>query len=151
MRVRWTTIAAGDLAHIVDYIRKEDIAAARRVAQTIHGNVAGLRTFPHRGRIGLAENTRELVFAPWPYIAVYEIIGDQVQVSSYPSRRAGLALRTFPTRVGFCLAGRNSARDRCAKLAPGGVVNGDVSEQQSPAQDREVRNEISKLRWDASG
>jgi plasmid stabilization system protein ParE len=80
MRVRWTTTAAGDLAQIVEYIRKDDPAAARRVAQTIFGSVAGLHTFPSRGRIGLAENTRELVFAPWPYIAVYEIIGNQVQI-----------------------------------------------------------------------
>ena len=42
--------------------------------------MAALRTFPQRGRIGLAKDTRELVFAPWPYIAVYEIIEDQVQV-----------------------------------------------------------------------
>jgi len=55
MRVRWTTAAAGDLAHIVEYIRKDDPAAARRVVQTIYGNIAKLRTFPHRGRIGLAE------------------------------------------------------------------------------------------------
>ena len=76
MRVRWTTTAAGDLAHIVDYIRKDNPAAARRIAQTIYGNVAALRTFPQRGRIGLAENTRELVCIPWPYIAVYEIVQD---------------------------------------------------------------------------
>ena len=80
MRVRWTTTAAGDLAHIVDYIRKDNPGAARRVAQIIYQGIAGLRKFPNIGRIGLAENTRELVFSPWPYIAVYEIIGDQVQV-----------------------------------------------------------------------
>jgi len=80
MRVRWTTRAADDLAHIVDYIRKDNPAAARRVAQTIYQGIAGLRKFPNIGRIGLAENTRELVFSPWPYIAVYEIVEDQVQV-----------------------------------------------------------------------
>jgi len=80
MRVRWTTKAADDLAGIVEYIRKDNPASARRVAQTIFQSVAGLRKFPNRGRIGLAENTRELTFAPWPYIAVYEIIDDQVQV-----------------------------------------------------------------------
>jgi len=80
MRVRWTTTAAGDLAHIVEYIRKDDPAAARRVAQAIVGGVAGLRTFPSRGRIGFVENTRELVCTPSPYIAVYQIIGDHVQV-----------------------------------------------------------------------
>ncbi|SPE38627.1 putative toxin Y4kP [Candidatus Sulfopaludibacter sp. SbA6] len=80
MRIRWTTLAADDLAGIVEYIRKDKPEAARRVAQTIFDGIAGLRTFPNRGRIGRAENTRELVFAPWPYIAVYEVLEDQVQV-----------------------------------------------------------------------
>lgn len=31
MRVRWTTTAADDLANIVEYIRKDNPAAARRV------------------------------------------------------------------------------------------------------------------------
>ena len=80
MRVRWTGKAADDLAQIVEYIRKDNPAAARRVAQAIYKNIAELRAFPRLGRVGLVENTRELVFAPWPYIAVYEIIEDQVQV-----------------------------------------------------------------------
>jgi len=80
MRVRWTTKAADDLAHIVEYIRKDNPAAALRVARAIYQGVAGLPKYPNIGRIGLAENTRELIFPPWPYIAVYEIIGDQVQV-----------------------------------------------------------------------
>lgn len=80
MRVRWTTTAADDLANIVAYIRKDNPAAALRVAQSILEGVDALSNFPYRGRIGLAQNTRELVFAPWPYIAVYEITHDQVQV-----------------------------------------------------------------------
>jgi addiction module RelE/StbE family toxin len=80
MRVRWTATAAGDLASIVEYIRKDNPAAALRVARTIYRGVSRLGRFPNAGRIGLAENTRELVFAPWPYIAVYEIVGDQVQL-----------------------------------------------------------------------
>jgi len=79
-RVRWTANAANDLASIVNYIRKDNPEAARRVAKTIFDVVSELRTFPSRGRIGIVENTRELVFAPWPYIAVYEILEDQVQV-----------------------------------------------------------------------
>jgi plasmid stabilization system protein ParE len=39
MRVRWTTTAADDLSHIVEYIRKDNPAAARRVAQTIYHRV----------------------------------------------------------------------------------------------------------------
>jgi addiction module RelE/StbE family toxin len=80
MLVRWTAPAAADLASIVEYIRKDNPVAARRVAETIYEGVASLRTFPFRGRIGRVTDTRELVFAPWPYIAVYEIVGDQVWV-----------------------------------------------------------------------
>jgi toxin ParE1/3/4 len=53
---------------------------AGALSKTIYQNIAGLRKFPNIGRIGLAENTRELMFSRWPYIAVYEIIDDQVQV-----------------------------------------------------------------------
>jgi plasmid stabilization system protein ParE len=63
-RVRWTTDAADDLASIVTYIRKDNPEAARRVAKAIFEGVAQLRTFPKRGRIGLAKNTRELVLLP---------------------------------------------------------------------------------------
>ena len=79
-KVRWTANAANDLASIVNYIRKDNPDASRRVAKTIFDGVSELRTFPSRGRIGLVDNTRELVFAPWPYIAVYEVFEDEVQV-----------------------------------------------------------------------
>lgn len=79
-RVRWTTNAADDLARIVRRIREDNPEAARRVAETIYHGVASLRNLPLRGRHGLAENTRELVFAPWPYVAVYEVTANQDQV-----------------------------------------------------------------------
>ncbi len=80
MRVRWTADAAEDLARIVDRIRDDNPTAALRVARTIYSSIAGLSTFPFRGRIGLAPGTRELLFPPWPYIAVYEITSNHVQV-----------------------------------------------------------------------
>ena len=74
MRIRWTTTAADDLSNIVEYIRRDNPAAARRVAKTLLEGVARLRKFPHIGRLGLTDNTRELIFAPLPYILVYEIV-----------------------------------------------------------------------------
>ena len=79
-RVRWTGPAANDFTRIIDRIREDNSSAAQRVAQTIYKGVAALRAFPQRGRIGLAPNTRELVFPPWPYIVVYEVIEEDVQV-----------------------------------------------------------------------
>jgi plasmid stabilization system protein ParE len=80
MRVRWTTTAADDFAQVIERIRADNPAAAHRVAQTIYKGIALLGTLPHRGRVGKAENTKELVFPPWPYVVVYEIFEDQVQV-----------------------------------------------------------------------
>ena len=80
MRIRWTSTAAEDFARVIDRIRADNSAAAQRVARSIYEGIALLRKMPNRGRIGLAEDTRELIFPPWPYIVVYEIIEDQVQV-----------------------------------------------------------------------
>jgi len=80
MRVRWTPNAVSDLVRIVERIREDNPSAAQRVARAIYTGVASLRKFPYRGRIGLVPGTRELVFGPLPYIAVYEVIEDQAQV-----------------------------------------------------------------------
>jgi toxin ParE1/3/4 len=73
MRVRWTTDAADDLERICDYIAETSPDTARRVAKTIVEGVASLRTFPKRGRPGRVDGTREFVFAPLPFVAVYEV------------------------------------------------------------------------------
>jgi toxin ParE1/3/4 len=80
MPVRWTTTAADDFTQVVERVRADNPAAPHRVAQTIYKGIALLETLPNRGRIGRAEHTRELVFPPWPYIVVYEIVEGQVQV-----------------------------------------------------------------------
>jgi addiction module RelE/StbE family toxin len=80
MRVRWTTDASGDLARIVQRIREDHPGAALRAARKIYGGIELLRRFPHRGRLGLAPGTREIVYAPLPYVAVYEIVGDQIVI-----------------------------------------------------------------------
>ena len=79
MRVRWTTDAADDLERICDYIAGTSPISARRVAQAVVEGVGSLDTFPHRGRAGRVEGTRELVFARLPFGAVYEV-HEEVQV-----------------------------------------------------------------------
>ncbi len=73
MRLRWTTPAADDLYNIVQHIRKDNPAAAAEVAATLYDGCSGLRDFPRRGRKGRIEGTRELVFSGLPYIVVYRI------------------------------------------------------------------------------
>jgi addiction module RelE/StbE family toxin len=80
MRVRWTTDAADDLERICDYLAESRPGSARRVAEAIVEGLAALVTFPNRGRAGRVEGTRELVFVSLPFVAVYEVHADDVQV-----------------------------------------------------------------------
>ncbi len=73
MRIRWTEDAANDLEHICDYIAESSPESARRVARAIVEGIASLDAFPNRGRLGRIEGTREFVFAPLPFVAVYEV------------------------------------------------------------------------------
>jgi len=95
MRVRWTTTAAADLAHIVDYIRKDNPAAARRVAQAIYHSIARLRKFPNAGRIGLVEHSRTGLFTMALYRGLRNYRGPGAG-ASHPSRCAGLAVEVAP-------------------------------------------------------
>jgi len=80
MRIRWTSPAAQDLYRITRFIQRENPTAARQVAKTLYDGCQSLRDSPYRGRKGLEEGTRELVFPGLPYIAVYRVIGQSVEI-----------------------------------------------------------------------
>lgn len=42
------------------------------MATLIVEGIESLEDFPNRGRAGRVEGTRELIFAPLPFVAVYE-------------------------------------------------------------------------------
>jgi toxin ParE1/3/4 len=80
MRVRWTTDAADDLERICDYIAQSRPDSARRVAQSVIERIGTLETFPHLGRPGRVQGTREVTFPPLPFVAVYEVHEEQIVV-----------------------------------------------------------------------
>jgi plasmid stabilization system protein ParE len=59
--------------NICDDIAETSPGTARRVAKTLVEGVASLRIFPNRGRPGRVDGTEEFVFAPLPFVAVYEV------------------------------------------------------------------------------
>jgi toxin ParE1/3/4 len=81
MTVRWSPEAADDFAAIVEYIRKQNPSAAERVANKIYDGVVSLASFPKQGRTGRTKGTRELVFSPLPYIAVYRVKDEVVEIA----------------------------------------------------------------------
>ncbi len=80
MKVLWTPQAASDLNEAFDYIAADSPDSAIRVADRIHHQVTNLAKMPYIGRIGEVPGTRELIFHPWPYIAVYKIAGDEIRI-----------------------------------------------------------------------
>ncbi|PYV50414.1 MAG: type II toxin-antitoxin system mRNA interferase toxin, RelE/StbE family [Acidobacteria bacterium] len=81
MRIRWTDPAVRDFTQICDYIEQHGSAAtARQVAISIYEQISGLGKFPESGRTGRHPDTRELVFAGLPYIAVYRLTGNMVEI-----------------------------------------------------------------------
>lgn len=80
MRVRWTTDAADDLERICDDIAESRPESARRVAQSVVDRIGTLKTFPHLGRIGRVQGTREIAFPRLPFIAICEVFETQGEV-----------------------------------------------------------------------
>ena len=82
MKLRWSKRAIRRLASIHDYIAKDSPAAASRVAAVIVQSALRLQRFPHIGRPGRIEGTRELVIPGLPYIIPYRVVDDVVQIAS---------------------------------------------------------------------
>ena len=51
------------------------------MAKTIYDGCASLIHFPNRGRRGIEPGTRELVFSPLPYIAVYRVKESVIEIA----------------------------------------------------------------------
>ena len=69
----WLEEAARDLDRIVEYIAEDNPAAALAVLSTIRDAPLVLLEYPHIGRPGRVQGTRELVVSGLPYILPYDI------------------------------------------------------------------------------
>jgi len=80
MRIRWTVPAADDLEGIKDYLRKHFPHFAEPTVRTIYERVRSLKTAPNRGRLGHRVGTRELALTPLPYVVVYSVKPEAVEI-----------------------------------------------------------------------
>ena len=80
MRLRWTPSAAADLEEISNHLRDQLPHLRQSTLQKIYREIQALKTFPNIGRQGLEPNTRELSFTPLPYIAVYRISNNSIEI-----------------------------------------------------------------------
>jgi toxin ParE1/3/4 len=80
MRVRWTPAAAADLQNISDYLKQHHPHYRQPTLRKLYDTIRSLRQSPHRGRPGGEEGTREIVFSPLPYVAVYRVKRQTIEV-----------------------------------------------------------------------
>ncbi len=80
MVVHWTTPAMQDVARITRYIRKDNLTAARAVATAIFDSGNSLADLPNRGKIGRIAGTREIFFPGWPYVLVYRVNPEAIDI-----------------------------------------------------------------------
>lgn len=95
MRLIRTATYQADLEAIVDYIAAENPKAALAIWDEIESQVGRLALYPHSGRIGRVEGTRELVVNRAPYIVGYTVREDAVVVL-----RVLHGARQWPDRIG---------------------------------------------------
>lgn len=80
MRIAWTLEAADDLEQITDYLFDQNPSIAPEIIRRIYHAPSVLKKFPHRGKPGRKDGTRELVLSPLPYVIVYEVMTETIRL-----------------------------------------------------------------------
>jgi plasmid stabilization system protein ParE len=80
MRVRWTIPAADDLESIKNYLERQHPHLAEPTIRTIYKRILALKAAPNRGRPGHRAATRELALTPLPYVVVYSVRAEAVEI-----------------------------------------------------------------------
>ena len=80
MRLVWTAPAVNDLEQIRNFIHSDNPEAARSVVGRLVALVASVPPMPNRGRVGRLFGTRELIDPDLPYIVVYRVARESVEI-----------------------------------------------------------------------
>jgi toxin ParE1/3/4 len=80
MKIRWITPAAEDLENIFNYLQENYPSRARSTVVEIRNSVRLLKQFPPRGRKGSEEGTRELPHVRLPYILIYRVTEEVIEI-----------------------------------------------------------------------
>jgi toxin ParE1/3/4 len=80
VKLRWTAVAADDLKSVHEYLSENAPAHADAMVQRILSSIEVLQRYPHLGRQGRLEGTRELVITGSPFIVFYRLRKNQVEV-----------------------------------------------------------------------
>jgi toxin ParE1/3/4 len=86
--------AIADIDHVYDFIAADNAAAARAMLERIDRAIDGLVAHPRMGRARRIAGSRELVVSGTPYIVVYRLRGQMIELLSVIH-----AARRWPNRL----------------------------------------------------
>jgi toxin ParE1/3/4 len=76
----WTPNASRNLEEQLEYVADDNLTAADRLSLEVEQQTDLLMEHPMMGRVGRARGTRELVINRTPYVAVYRIRKDSIEI-----------------------------------------------------------------------
>lgn len=80
MGIRWTVPAADDLESIRHHLQQSFPPYAEPIVRTIYERVRSIETAPSKGRPGRRSGTRELPLTPLPYVVVYSLGPEAIEI-----------------------------------------------------------------------
>ncbi|MEH1875272.1 type II toxin-antitoxin system RelE/ParE family toxin [Nostoc sp.] len=80
MQIKWVRRALRNLEQAHSYILKENPEAAQKVILRIQLVTSQLENYPFMGRLGRIEGTREVVISSTPYIVIYRVKEESVEI-----------------------------------------------------------------------
>ncbi len=80
LKLRWTRPALADLIEAQNFIARDNPAAAQAVAQRVWEAAERLCDNPQIGRQGHVQGTREWSVTHTPYLLVYRVKNDAVEI-----------------------------------------------------------------------
>lgn len=80
MQIRWLRRALRNLEQAHSYILKENPTAAQELILKIQNAANQLENYPFMGKSGRVEGTRELIISNSPYILIYRVTAESVEI-----------------------------------------------------------------------
>jgi plasmid stabilization system protein ParE len=80
MKIVWSAASVRHLQQAVDYLQGESSSASVTIRRRILETVKRVEQMPHSGRIGRIEGTREAVVPRSPYIVLYRVSAQTVEI-----------------------------------------------------------------------
>jgi toxin ParE1/3/4 len=80
MKVIWSATSVRHLQEVVEYLQGESAGGAITIRRRILETVRRIGQMPNSGRIGRIDGTREAVVPRSPYIVVYQISAQAVEI-----------------------------------------------------------------------